>query len=226
MSAERRPTVLFVYYTFSRQTRRVVEAMADALGARGWDVTRAEIEFTDSRYASRFSKLPMHRPTLQIVGLLPAQLRRRTGEIRIPQEAREGDYELVVVGSPTWWLTTNMPIRSYLKSPAAKAILGGKPFAVASVSRRYYKGNLKDVKKLGEEDGGRWVGQTHFVVAGGQVKSMLSWLAYMKHAEARKRVLGLTMPPPNLKPGYEEQARGFIVGVVGQIPGRPAGLAA
>ena len=55
---------------------------------------------------------------------------------------------------------------------------------------------------------------------------MLSWLAYMKHAEARKRVFGMTMPPPNLQPGYEEQARSFIIGVVDRIPGRPAGLAA
>ena len=78
---------------------------------------------------------------------MPAQLRRRAGEIASPTEAQEGDYDLVVVGSPTWWLTTNMPIRSF-EVACRKAILAGKPFAAASISRRYYKGNLKDVKKL------------------------------------------------------------------------------
>ena len=72
---------------------------------------------------------------------------------------KQGDYDLVVIGSPTWWLTTNMPIRSYLKSSAAESVLDGKPFAAFSVSRRYWKGNMKDVRKLGEDSGGRWVGR-------------------------------------------------------------------
>jgi hypothetical protein len=55
---------------------------------------------------------------------------------------------------------------------------------------------------------------------------MLSWLGYMKHGEPQKRVFGLTMPPPNLKPDFEEQARSFIDGVVDQTFGKPAGAAA
>ena len=85
-------------------------------------------------------------PIWHIVGMLPAQRRRKTGEITIPAAAQHGDYDLVVFGSPTWWLTTCMPVRSYLHSAAAKAVLDGKLFAAVSVSRRYYKGNLGDIK--------------------------------------------------------------------------------
>ncbi len=85
-------------------------------------------------------------------------------------------------------------------------MLDGKPFACASISRRYYSINLGQQRKLGEKNGGRWIDKTHFVVAGGQVKSMLSWLGYMKHGEPQERVFGLKMPPPNLKPDFEEQA--------------------
>ncbi len=46
--------------------------------------------------------------------MMPAQLRGATGEISIPDEARDGDYDLVVIGSPTWWIKTSVPIRSYL----------------------------------------------------------------------------------------------------------------
>ena len=49
----------------------------------------------------------------------------------------------MLLASPTWWFQTSMPIRSYLESPAAKAILDGKPFATASISRRYYSINLR-----------------------------------------------------------------------------------
>ena len=70
----------------------------------------------------KLSQFPMDRPMLQIAVILPAQLRHKTGEIRIPPEAQAGDYDLVVLASPTWWFQTSMPIRSYLESPAAKAV--------------------------------------------------------------------------------------------------------
>jgi hypothetical protein len=168
----------------------------------------------------------MKRPIPQIASILSAQLRHKTGEIRIPAEAQTADHDLVVLTSPTWWFQTSMPIRSYLESPEAKTVLSGKPFACASISRRYYSINLGQQKKLGEKNGGRFVDKTHFVVAGGQVKSMLSWLGYMKHGEPQERVMGMKMPPPNLKPDYEEQARSFINGVVDQVFEKPTATVA
>ena len=69
---------------------------------------------------------------------------------------------------------------------------------------------------------GESIDKTHFVVAGGQVKSMLSWLGYMKHGEPQERVLGLKMPPPNLKPDFEDQARSFVDGVLDRVVGTPS----
>ena len=220
MSAEGKPNVLIVYYTLTKQVGRVVDAMASALEERGCSVTKALIGFTDERYVPKLSEFPMKRPMLQIPVILPAQLRHKTGEIVIPPEAESGDYDLVITASPTWWFQTSMPIRSYLESPGAKTILDGKPFACVSVSRRYYRFNLGQQKKLGEKNGGRWIDQTHFVVAGGQVRSMLSWLGYMKHGEPQKRVMLMPMPPPNLKPDYEEQATSFVDGVLAQAAGK------
>jgi flavodoxin len=217
MSTGTRPKVLVVYFSLTQQSGRVAESMAQALTARGCDATKALIEFTDERWVPKLSQFPMNRPFPQIVSILGAQLRHKTGEIRIPPEAQEGDYDLVLIASPTWWFQTSMPIRSYLESPAAKTVLNGKPFACASISRRYYSINLRQQKKLGEKDGGRWIAKTHFVAAGGQVKSMLSWLGYMKHGEPQERVMGLKMPPPNLKPDFEEQARSFVDGIVDEV---------
>ena len=222
MNTEAKPRVLIVYYSLTKQSARVADAMAQALTARGCDATKALIEFTDERWVPKLSPFPMKRPFPQIASILTAQLRHKTGEIRIPPEAQNGDYDLVLLASPTWWFQTSMPIRSYLESPAAQTILNGTPFACASISRRYYSINLRQMKKLGEEKGGRFVDKTHFVVAGGQVKSMLSWLGYMKHGEPQARVFGLKMPPPNLKPDFEEQARSFVNGVVGELSGPPS----
>ena len=225
MSTNPKPNVLVVYYSLTKQTARVADAMAAALDARGCNVTKALIEFTDERYVHKLSEFPMSRPFPQIASILTAQLRHKTGEITIPPAAQGGDYDLVLLASPTWWFQTSMPIRSYLESPAAKAVLSGKPFACVSISRRYYSINLGQQRKLGEKDGGRWIGKTHFVVAGGQVKSMLSWLGYMKHGEPQARVAGLQMPPPNLQPDFGEQAREFVDGIVDEIFGPPGAAA-
>ena len=120
MSEETKPKVLIVYYTLSKQSGRVADAMAKALEARGCDVTKAMIEFTDERWVPKLSQFPMKRPFPQIASILPAQLRHKTGEIRIPPEAQAGDYDLVLLASPTWWFQTSMPIRSYLESPAGE----------------------------------------------------------------------------------------------------------
>jgi menaquinone-dependent protoporphyrinogen IX oxidase len=207
--AETKPTVLFVFYTFTKQTGMVVDTIADELTARGCVVTKAPLEFPDANYGRRFSKLPMSWPIWHIVGMLPAQARRKTGDITTPVVAQEGNYDLVVFGSPTWWLNTCMPVRSYLKSPAARSILDSKPFAAVSVSRRYYKGNLGDIKQLGEQAGGTWVGGTHFVSDGNQVMSMASWLVFMRKNEPRSRYLGLALPRPNLRANYVEQAKRY-----------------
>ena len=222
MNGETEPKVLIVYYTFTKQTGLVVEAMASRFAERSCDVTKAALEFTDPRHGKKFSTLPMHWPVVKIVSMLPSQLRRKTGEIGIPPNAQGGDYDLVVFGSPTWWLTTNMPVRSYLESPAARNVLDGKPFAAASVSRRYYRGNLKAIRKLGERNGGRWIDETHFLAAGNQVMSMLSWLAFMFFGGPRGHFLGIPLPKPNLKPDYEEQAKTFVDAVADDVFGRTA----
>ena len=168
-ATETRPRVLFVYFTYTQQSLKVAEAMADVLRERGCDVRMAAIELTDSRYAERFTRFPLRHPYGDIFGMMPAQIRGATAEIHIPDEARDGDYDLVVVGSPTWWLRTSVPIRSFLESDAAGHVLKDTRFAAYVVCRRYWGFNLKAVRKLGTERGGKYVDGIHFSFAGGQV---------------------------------------------------------
>jgi len=75
------------------------------------DLQKAEIEFTDQRYAERFSRFPMHRVWPDMLSVLSAQKRGDTGEIRTPDTVRDGDFDLICIGSPTWWQTVSMPMR-------------------------------------------------------------------------------------------------------------------
>src|SRR3978361_1739418 len=98
------PRVLFVYFPYTQQRLKVAEAMADVLCGRGCDVSLAGIELTDARWAERFTRFPLRHAVFDVFGMMPAQVRGATGEIRIPEEASDGDYDLVVIGSPTWWI--------------------------------------------------------------------------------------------------------------------------
>lgn len=207
------PQVLFVYFTYTQQSLKVAEAMADVLRARGCDVRLARIELTDSRWSERFTRFPLRHAWFDVLGMMPAQLRGATGEISIPDDARDGDYDLVVIGSPTWWIKTSVPIRSYLASDAAGKILHDTRFATFVVCRRYWGVNLRGVQKLARARGGKYVGGIHFSFGGGQIPSLLALISYFARGEQRERYLGLKIPTTNLEPEYIAQAHGFATGL-------------
>jgi menaquinone-dependent protoporphyrinogen IX oxidase len=212
-----KPRVLFVYFTYTQQTRKIVDAMTEVLSERGCDVDSAAIEFTDSRYAERFTRFPLKHIYRDLFGMIPAQMRGATGEIGIPDKASDGDYDLVVIGSPTWWLRTSVPIRSYMKSDAAGRILKGTNFAAFVCCRRYWGFNLKTVKKLGVKHGGKFVDGAHWAYAGGQIKSLLSLLSYLGHGKNNEKYLGVNIPVTNLQAPDIEQARTFASGLAQRL---------
>jgi hypothetical protein len=223
MDSATKPSVLFVYFTYTNQTRKVIDAMAEVLHGRDIDVTLAAIEFTDSRYDARFKEFPMPHPFRELVGMIPAESpRRRPAKIVIPDVVTEREYDLVCIGSPTWWLSTDVPVRSFLESDTAGQVLKGKPFAAAVCCRRYWKHNLKTVRRLGTKHGGVFADGIHFAYQGGQVRSLLSLLSYLGSGKYRDRYLGIKIPPTNLQDYHLEAARKFA----GQLADRLAGDAA
>jgi hypothetical protein len=160
-----------------QQALRVCEAMTEVLRERGCDFTQAAIEFTDPHYAKNFREFPFRHAVFSILPLLWPQLRQKTGEIRIPEAAQQGDYDLVCFGSPTWFFRTSMPLRSYLKSGEAAKILAGKRFTAYVVCRRYWSMNLKEVRRRGIAQGGTYVDGIRFTYEGGQIRSLLRYSA-------------------------------------------------
>jgi hypothetical protein len=206
---EASPRVLLVHYTYTQQSLAMSDAMADALRERNCDVTQSAIELVDRRYAPRFSRFPMENALWGVLRMLPAQLLRRTGEIQIAPEARAGGYDLVCMFSPTWWLTTSVPIRSFLKAPTTRAVLQGARFADVVVCRRYWGGNHRTVKKLGVECGGEYVDGIHFAYAGGQVRSLLSLISYLGSGTYRARYFAVPIPRTNLTDAQLDEGRAF-----------------
>jgi hypothetical protein len=218
MSSNPGPSILFVYFTYTKQTLKVVEAMSEVLQRRGCDVHRAVIEFDEPRYAKRFETFPMPHPFREVLGMIPAELRRPPAKIGIPETITQREYDLVVIGSPTWWLSTNVPIRSFLESDVAARVLDQRRFAAFVVCRRYWKHNFKTVKRLGTKRGGVFLDGIHFRYQGGQVRSLLSLISYLGSGQNRERYLGVKIPPTNLQEHHLEQARGFAGALADRLP--------
>ncbi len=121
------------------------------------------------------------------------------------------------IGSPTWWLSTDLPMRSYLESDAAGAVLRGASFAPVVVCRRYFGHNLRTVKKLATQRGGKYIDGIHFAYQGGQIKSLLSLLSYLGTGEYRDRYLGVKIPPTNIQESHLAVARKFANGLADQL---------
>jgi menaquinone-dependent protoporphyrinogen IX oxidase len=206
---ERPRRVLLLYYSYTGQSSRVLEAAGETFRERGCEVHKAPIEFTDQRFSKRFSRFPMRHVWPDMLSVLRAQKRRTTGEIRTPDAVRNGDYDLICIGSPTWWDSVSMPMRSFLKSDEARNVLDGKPFAVFVVCRQYWRQNLTEVRRLAEQQGGRYVDGIHFTYPGDPLRSLLSLTSYLGSGEYRDRYLGVRIPPTNVQPEQLEQTRTF-----------------
>jgi hypothetical protein len=141
--------------------------------------------------------------------MIPAELRRRPAQIGIPGIVTEREHDFVVIGAPTWWLTTDVPVRSFLESDAAAKVLKVKPFTGAVCCRRYWNHNLKTVRRMGTKRGGDFVKGIHFRYQGGQVRSLFSLLSFLGSGEYMERYHGVKIPPTNLQDYHLDEARTF-----------------
>ncbi|MCV7260383.1 flavodoxin family protein [Mycobacterium shimoidei] len=217
--SDRPPRILLLYYSYTGQSQKVLETAGEVFRDRGCEVHTARIEFTDPRYAGRFTRFPMRRVWPDMLSVLPAQKRGETGEIRTPDTVRDDDYDLICIGSPTWWQTVSMPMRSFLKSDEARKLLSGNPFAVFVVCRQYWQENSTAVRELAEQQGGKYVDELHFTYPGDPLRSMLSLTSYLGSGEYREKYLGIRIPPTNVQPEQLEQTRTFAAGLVDRLFG-------
>ena len=218
-SGSRSPRILLLYYSYTGQSQKVLEAAGEVFRERGCEVHHAQIELTDERYAERFSRFPMRRVWPDMLSVLQAQKRGEIAEIRTPDTVRDNDYDLICIGSPTWWETASLPMRSFLESDEAQKLLQDKRFAVFVVCRQYWQENLMTVRELAEAQGGRYVDEIHFTYPGDTVRSMLSLTSYLGSGEYRQKYLGVRIPTTNVQPEQLEDTRKFAATLVDRLSG-------
>ena len=115
----------------------------------------------------------------------------------------------MVVGAPTWWLSTDVPMRSFMESDEAKKALGGSHSPRSSVAGVTGNTTSRRCSARGRPSGATFTDGIHFRYQGGQVHSLLSLLSYLGSGEYRERYLGVKIPKTNIQDGQLDEARTF-----------------
>jgi hypothetical protein len=208
MSTATKPSVLFVYHTYTQQTLKVVKAMAAG-------VPRSR--FRDISGRDRIHRCAL-RGSVQGVSDAASVPRARRDD---PGGALAGPGDRADPhprGCDRAGVRPRVHRLSHVVALHERAdplvhglgdgILKGKRFAVAVVCRRW-RHNLKTVRRLGTERGGVFVDTTHFRYEGGQVRSLLSLCSYLGSGEYRQRYLGIKIPPTNIQEYHLAEAALF-----------------
>ena len=208
------PRILILYYSFTKQTLRVAESMAERFREHGCDVVLSPIQFVDSRYEMNFPWRPFWPKLLRMIW---PELRGKTGAIQVDAESLQGDFDLICLGSPTWWLHPALPVVSFLKSEHARQVLAGRRFAVFAVCRAFWWWNSRKVTKLAERVGGKHVDRAAFVFDGNQIQSMLSFINYVSYGKDRERFWGCRIYAFGVTSKGLEKARSFATELFNQL---------
>jgi hypothetical protein len=151
----------------------------------------------------------MPRPFVEVVAMTPAELRRQHADIGLPGIVAQGNHDFVLVGAPNCWLSKEIFMRSCLESETVSNVLNDRPFTGVVCCRRYWKRNLKTVRRSGTKRGGGFVEGIHFRCQGGRVRSMVSPLRFPGSGQSKERHPGINeLPHPTFRTTTLTRAEG------------------
>ncbi|WP_327753803.1 hypothetical protein VVT58_18960 (plasmid) [Sphingobium sp. SJ10-10] len=184
-------TCLILYYSLTGQAEKAALQAAATASAAGWTVRTCRISMTAPEDAlARPLKIADSKKWTQ-----GAQKGLTVPVTCDPPDAVVGRYDAVLLFTNTWGDNPSVPVRSFLESPAAQALLSGTPFGVYVICRRLWEKNLAIVRSLGEAAGGRFLGGEAFMHPGGQIGSLIQTISYLHRSDdGLRRFLGLPLP--------------------------------
>jgi len=80
------------------------------------------------------------------------------GELEPMNFDTNGDYDLIILGYPIWFLSPPIPITTFLKSDEAKKVMNGKPIVTIIGSRNMWVTAQENIKQMINDIGGNLVG--------------------------------------------------------------------
>jgi hypothetical protein len=142
-----------VYYSFTHQTERAATCLEKTFIEAGCEARTCRLDFAGD--APEFPLRPVLKRALELG--LPS-MRERPVPVSFDESVLDQEWDLVVIGSPTWVLSPAQPVSSFLQTPAATQLLSARPFGVFVVCRGFWRRNLARVRTGGGPAAASWMG--------------------------------------------------------------------
>ncbi len=196
--------VLVTYFSLTEQTQLAVKALSEGLKQEGCEVTYAPIE----------TKEPIPFP-FNLVTLIKTIFQSISGvsvPLKTPVFDPKGDYDLIVIGSPTWWTTSNPITLSIFTTPEYLQLLKGRNVAVLVVCRALWKRNIHTMKQKLLEAGSNFMDSIVLQHGGQEPYRFITMMLYLWRGKLTgESFLGKQLTSYGLDDNALEQARLFGV---------------
>ncbi|MGK2908218.1 MAG: hypothetical protein ACSLE1_00195 [Sphingobium sp.] len=204
---------LILYYSMTGQAAKAASLAADAAQGAGWEAILCRMTMSDpSDVLARPMNIAASKKWTQ-----GAQKGVIVPVAYDPPDAITRRYDAVLLFSNTWGDHPSVPVRSFLESPEAGAVLSDTPFGAFIICRRLWEKNLGIVRKLGEAAGGRFLGGEAFMHPGGQIGSLIQTITYLYRTDGgRRRFAGFPLP----RYGLSDEALGRIASFTRELLAR------
>ncbi|MDB2606322.1 dialkylresorcinol condensing enzyme DarA [Zobellia sp.] len=133
--------VLVVYYSQTGQLRTIIDSVLSPLEQETINITYHQI-IPEEPYEFPWKKE-------RFFDVFPESFLQVPTEINTPDAAvLSKKYDLVILGHQVWYLSPSIPLNSFLKSEAAKALLNNTPVITVIGVRNMWAMSQEKVKKL------------------------------------------------------------------------------
>jgi flavodoxin len=146
LKTESAPLALIIYYSFSRQTCRLVEKFTEGLEKKGVNCV------TERIYPEKPPAFPLNSIPATIKMMLATFFRVRIPIKPLSDRAFQ-HYDLVIIAGPTWSFNPSGPILAFLDRDS-KNIFSGRPVLPLISCRKYWRTNAWYLKKRIIKSGG------------------------------------------------------------------------
>jgi len=138
--------MLFVYYSYSGQTRKLVHAFADGFSQEGGEVVFVRLH-------------PLKKITFPFPSLLSALWMMLRTCFRVRDKVSEhagpaGRFDAVMIGGPTWSYSPSGPVLAWLDEEGRKVLSGKKTLPIISC-RGYWRLHHRALKRAIVSMGGK-----------------------------------------------------------------------
>ncbi|HUD94493.1 hypothetical protein [Sphingobium sp.] len=182
---------LILYYSMTGQAERAATLATQTAEATGWEVSLCRIAMREpADHLARPMNVAASKKWTQ-----GAQKGMTVPIMFDPANAVGRRYDAVLLFSNTWGDHPSVPVRSFLESEEARALLADTPVGLYIVCRRLWEKNLGIARELVERAGGHVLGGEAFMHPGGQVGSLIQTITYLYRTDnGRTHFLGFPLP--------------------------------